>query len=158
MSDIQAVAEVIEPFVKDSMERSNEIIAELWKAGYQVVPRQPKIETSVWEADGETGYLKRVRRKTIGEVYEELIGIVGREGPGHDEYLSMSIHGDSAAEWPDGEIVCFSVNGSSEGDYTHVEVHMGSERRLMFLGKTFDGRDASWAFARQLADIFEELA
>lgn len=136
-----------------------EILLNLSGAGYQIVPAPPKIDVTVWKDErSPEGYMVQERRKTVREVYDELVGIVGREGPGHNEYLSMSIHRDGDAEWPDGRIVCFSVDGSSEGDYVHVEVHNGDVRELMFLAKTFDGRDASWAFARQCADMFEELA
>jgi hypothetical protein len=60
-------------------------------------------------------------------------------------------------EWPEGRIVCYSVNGTSEGDYSHVDVHgYGTgEYTPIYTGKTFMGRDASWTFARLLADILE---
>lgn len=58
------------------------------------------------------------------------------------------------APWPDGRLTVFSVRGSSEGDYTHVEVRDGDGRsELILLAKTFQGRDASWTFARHVADL-----
>jgi hypothetical protein len=60
----------------------------------------------------------------------------------------------SEAPMPDGTLVVFSVRGSSEGDYTHVEVLKGDgTRELILLAKTFQGRDASWTFARHVADL-----
>lgn len=163
MSEIAQLAEVLdETFPKRDMVTSkqlaNDVIVDMWKRGFQFTRRPPKIQTSVWTHKEGTPYMERARRKTVWEVYNELTAIVGKTGPGHDEYLSMPLTLPEDAEWPEGRIVCFSVDGTSEGDYTHVEVHNGDgERTLIFLGKTFDGRDASWAFARQLADIFEEL-
>lgn len=54
--------------------------------------------------------------------------------------------------WPNPEgsrTVVFSVRGSSEGDYVHVE--QGGQ--LVLLCKTFQGRDAAWTFARNVADL-----
>ena len=57
----------------------------------------------------------------------------------------------------EGRIVVVSVNGSSEGDYVHVEAHVreGDQvvSHLMFLGKSLMGRDAAWAAARRIADL-----
>jgi len=114
------------------------------------------VEVHVWQPrpDG-SGYLDLVRTKTVREVFEEVVAIVGDLGDGHNEYFSIfARHGDNLL-WPKGDITCFSVNGSSEGDYVHVEVHDGDRRELVLLAKTFDGRDASWAFARRLADLLE---
>ena len=117
---------------------------------------RPQIETQVWEPDAERpGYLKLVRTKTVREVFVELSAILGEFPEGGEEYFTITVLQDEDVEWPEGNIVCFSVNGSSEGDYSHVEVHHGEKRQLLFLGKTFAGRDASWAFARRLADILE---
>ena len=53
--------------------------------------------------------------------------------------------------WPtrDGRLAVFSVRGSSEGDYVHVE----QGGKLILLSKTFQGRDAAWTFARNVADL-----
>jgi hypothetical protein len=58
------------------------------------------------------------------------------------------------APWPDySRIVVFSVRGSSEGDYVHVESFDSQGRRtLVLLAKTFSGRDAAWQGARDVAD------
>ena len=117
------------------------------------------IDTSIWEPatdPGDTGYLKLVRKKTVREVYAELVALVGELGDGHNEYLSVMAQYGEDMEWPEGTIMVTSVNGSSEGDYTRIGVVTGlGEFKLLILGKTFDGRDASWRFARQCADIFE---
>lgn len=113
------------------------------------------------------GMLRHVRTKTIREVYDELREMLGEYPDGGEEYFSPSTTTDPKAEWPQGRIVCYSVNGTSEGDYSHVDVHGYSHVDVqgygsgvsalipIFTGKTFMGRDASWAFARLLADILE---
>jgi hypothetical protein len=153
----ESLTEITDEDPESALVTANDVIVAMWKRGYQLAPRPPKIDVCLWEKErSPEGYMILSRRKTCGEVMDELRKIVGEHGPGHDEYLSLMLHRDEP--FPEGRIVCFSVNGSSEGDYTHVEAHQDNERTLIFLGKTFDGRDASWAFARQLADIFEELA
>lgn len=118
-----------------------------------------RVEVQEWEeVPDKPGYLQVKRTKTIDEVCRELIGIVGELGPGHDEYFGVMVNVTVNREWPcppGSRIVVFSVTGSSEGDYTHVEVHHDRKRELLLLAKTFDGRDASWAFARRLADLLE---
>lgn len=118
------------------------------------VTRQ-NVEVYEWKQDTETGYSKKVKTKTVREVYDELRVILGEFPDGGDEYFMITTAVEGDLEWPSGDIVCFSVNGTSEGDYTHVEVHHGDRRQLVFLGKTFQGRDASWSFARRLADLLE---
>jgi len=112
------------------------------------------VNVYVWKANADTGYLDKVRTKIVREVFDELREILGEYPDGGDEYFSC-VFPAFGAEWPDGDIVCFSVNGTSEGDYCHVEIHQNGHRELIFLGKTFQGRDASWAFARRLADLLE---
>lgn len=128
---------------------------------------QQTVETQVWVGDTERGwspegggYLRLVRTKSVREVYEELREILGEYPDGGEEYFTLmpELGKDDRGEgeWPQGRIVVFSVNGTSEGDYTHIEVHDNEgQRHLMMLGKTFMGRDASWAFARRIADILE---
>lgn len=113
------------------------------------------VECYVWETNPETGYLNKLRTKTVDEVYRALRAILGEYPDGGEEYFLVARHAGGDTEWPDGDIRCFSANGSSEGDYTHVEVHHNGSREIIFLGKTFMGRDASWAFARRLADLLE---
>jgi hypothetical protein len=114
------------------------------------------IEVYEWEPTPD-GYLRKRRTKTVGEVYAELRAILGEYPDGGEEYFCMAYGASPSSnrEWPEGDIVCFSVNGSSEGDFVHVECHRNGSRELVFLGKTFMGRDASWAFARRLADLLE---
>lgn len=112
------------------------------------------IETEVWVPDGDRpGYLKLVRRKSVGEVYDELRAVVGSYPTGGEEYFSVSLARDQEIQWPSGQICVYSVNGSSEGDYVHVDVIAGATRIPVLLAKTLTGRDDSWAFARKLADL-----
>ena len=118
---------------------------------------EAKIRVHEWAPNPERpGYLVLVRTRTVGEVWTDLCTELGEYPDGGEEYLTTMI--PRVQEWPAGLIVVFSVNGSSEGDYTHVEVHAndGSSRRTcVMLAKTFMGRDASWAFARRVADLLE---
>lgn len=111
------------------------------------------IETQVWEKDEGSIYMKHVRDRTIGEVYDDLRQAVGEYPEGGDEYFSPMPHLASQCKWPTGRIVVFAVTGSSEGDYVHVEVHENDKHTLILLAKTFMGRDAAWTFARRLADL-----
>lgn len=121
------------------------------------------VETQVWEPDTERpGYLRLVRPKTVREVYEELLAIVGTRSDygnsvdvqGAEEYFSVSIAAGEDGPWPDGRVVVFAVTGGSEGHYTHVEV-LDCERQhhCLILGKTFQGFDAAWDLAKRLARI-----
>ena len=120
-----------------------------------IVENPQNVEVYVWDRKVRPGYLTKVRTKTVGEVYDELRAILGDYPDGGEEYFSVSVSTRPDREWPDGDIVCFSVNGSSEGDYVHCQIHYNGHHELIFLGKTFMGRDASWAFARRLADLLE---
>ena len=102
------------------------------------------------------GTLRFVRTRTLGEVYDGLVSLVDDLGEGHNEYLSLMPGLDRDEPWPVGQMLISPVNGSSEGDYTRIAVVTESgDYRLLILAKTFDGRDASWRFARLCADIFE---
>lgn len=115
---------------------------------------QTPIATASYRPDPDRpGYQLHVRDRTIGEVYDDLRAVLGEYPAGGEEYFTTIPA--AARSWPHGRIVVFSVTGSSEGDYTHVEVHGDDGRDLIFLGKTFDGRDASWDFARRLADLLD---
>lgn len=115
-----------------------------------------RIETQVFRSGRgpDVGYLIHDRDRTVGEVYDELRAAVGEYPHGGEEYLTAMLPRER--KWPRGRLAVFSVNGSSEGDYVHVEVHDDEQRTLVLLAKTFDGRDASWTFARVVADLLEE--
>lgn len=116
----------------------------------------PAIETTIWRPDPERLGISLVDRvRTVREVYDDLRAVVGEYPDGSEEYLSIMPDFRDSQTWPCplGRIAVFAVNGSSEGDYVHVEVHEGERRMCVLLGKTFMGRDAAWAFARQVADL-----
>lgn len=128
------------------------------------------VETEVWEPDtARPGYSKRVRVKTIREVFEEVraaiatpveyspgCGIFWEWGEGCNEYMNVPSWVDDTREWPKGRLVVFAVTGGSEGHYVHVEVQDDDNRsELLFLGKTFDGWDPAWTFAKRLAKVLQ---
>lgn len=120
-----------------------------------------RVDASVWVADpGRPGFLTAARRRSVDEVYREIVALVGRpEGgltvvDGADEYFSVSPGVAGEREWPEGRIAVFAVTGGSEGHYVHVEVKAGDgQSELMILGKGFAGEDAAWALARRLAGV-----
>lgn len=157
-SEFTALTDVLTGIVEAPGEYANHIIADMWKAGYRFVPVDPKVDPFVWVPDPDrpgSGYLKLERVKKVREVLDEITDITGPYPEGCGEGLGVPPWTDPNMEWPEGRIVVYSVNGSSEGDWTHVEVHSGDTVHRLLLGKTFDGRDASWAFARRVADLLE---
>ena len=136
------------------------VLADRFLTGYDT---GETIDPEVWICDPEPsreGFLKRTRRKSIGEVYDQVLAITGQEPEGADEGLSLFPGVDRDQPWPEGRIACFAVTGSNEGDYVHVEVIRNSDRvrhaELLFLGKTFSGPDSAWTLARRLACILGE--
>ena len=116
------------------------------------------IETQVWEPDTERpGYLRLVRVKTVDQVYAEIRAALGEDfPPGCTEGLGVFPTVERGTPWPEGRIAVFVVTGGSEGHYTHVEVRtLDGESHLLLLGKTFDGFDAAWGFAKRLARLLE---
>lgn len=119
---------------------------------------QTTIATQIWEQDPEkpAGYQRLARTKTIGEVYQEIRDVVGEFPEGCNEYFSVSPMLPADTLWPEGRITVYPVTGDSEGHYIHVDVN-GSrgEHQMIFLGKTFDGWDAAWSFAKKLAELLD---
>lgn len=110
------------------------------------------IETEIWVPNPEKpGYLMLERKKTIDEVYEELVEILKEQGV-YDEldYFNNSMRWQkkSKMDFPKYRwISCYAVEGGSEGHYIHVDViweELGSEHwnsEILFTGKTFCGID-----------------
>ncbi len=115
----------------------------------------PTVDTAVW-VPGPDGYLLRVRVKTVREVFEEIRAVVGDRPAGAEDYFHISQSLSDERGWPAGLTVGFASAGHSEGHYVHVEVITGDQTcESVLLGKTFQGKDAAWAFARRLADLLE---
>jgi hypothetical protein len=117
---------------------------------------QTTVDTAVWKP-GPNGHLIQVRVKSVREVFEEIVAVVGDGPAGAEEYFSIpSTVKDVDREWPAGLVFVFAVTGASEGHYVHVEVlNRDGLLQCVMLGKTFQGKDAAWAFARRLADLLE---
>jgi hypothetical protein len=111
-----------------------------------------KVDTSLWEPDPEhQGCSRRVRSKTVGEVFAQIRAIVGREPAGAEEYFMICTSVSPGMPWPgpDRRTVVYPVTGGSEGHYVHV----AAGDQTLILGKTFAGWDAAWDFAKFLAEI-----
>lgn len=119
------------------------------------------VDTTVWVEDPERpGRLKFTRRKTVDEVYDEILALAGRTEDGStvvdgaDDHFGIYPNVARGRAWPEGRIVVYAVTGGSEGHWVHVEVQTSDGRpELLLLGKGFAGADAAWALARRLADI-----
>lgn len=113
------------------------------------------VEIDVMAPDPDRpGYLRLVRRKTIREVFDEIRAITGDNPTG--EYFGITSVVDdriAAGEWPHGRIAVFAVTGRSEGHYIHADVIDDRRYIPVLTAKTFDGWDAAWALAKQLARI-----
>lgn len=115
----------------------------------------PVIETQVWTPDPDRpGYLKHTSTRTVREVADQIRAIVGESPEGCNEYFSARFGPDPDRLWPEGRTIAYPVTGGSEGWYIHVDVidPAGAIQNVL-LGKTFDGWDAAWAFAKRLAAI-----
>lgn len=126
----------------------------------------PTVDTEVWEPDTDRpGFLRRVRTKTVDEVWVELaaaLGYTSDEGCyGAEEYMNVCTSVPAKQPWPEGRIVVYPVTGGNEGHYIHVAViHPGHPRQVprlevdtLILAKTFAGWDAAWDFAKRAARI-----
>jgi hypothetical protein len=122
------------------------------------------IDTDVWEPDTERpGYLKHVRQRTVGEVYDDLQAALGirQSGPdfhlpdGCNEYFSLMV--PRGTDWPrNHRTVAYAVTGGSEGWYVHVstiDYNGTGGHQTLILGKTFDGWDEAWGFAKKLGEL-----
>ncbi|PLS19067.1 hypothetical protein CVD28_01285 [Bacillus sp. M6-12] len=102
-----------------------------------------QIETEIWVANLEKpGYLKMERKKTVQEVFDELVTVLKeQEVYGEMDYFQISVGNDKKGDFPVFRwIACFAVEGGSEGHYIHIEVITPTgETETIFLGKTFLG-------------------
>jgi hypothetical protein len=112
------------------------------------------IDTQLWEPDPEKpGVLRLVRDRTIREVFDDLRVALG-EDPQAARSTSWCVRTlPVTPPWPKGHIAVWATRGANEGDYVHVDVLHDSRVQSVLLAKTFHGRDAAWAFARNVADL-----
>jgi hypothetical protein len=157
-SEFTALAQVLEPIVEDPKGKASDIIDQMYRQGYRFVQRETRIEPLVYEPDPDRpGYLRFVRAKKLREVLDEIVDATGAYPAGCSEGLGLYPGMFANDPWPRaGRLVIFAVNGSSEGDWVHVQMQEDGRFKGLLLGKTFDGRDAAWKYARRLADLLEE--
>lgn len=108
------------------------------------------IEVNIYEpVPDKPGYIRQTGRKTVQQVYDELVQRLRDKDMLPDEYFSLSA--DEMAQEPFPEhrwIVCFAVRGGSEGHYVHIElIPLNGRRRILYLGKTFQGLARAQAIA-----------
>jgi hypothetical protein len=122
------------------------------------------IETDVWEENPEKkGYLRKVRNKTVKEVFDETVAFL-KERDLYDEldYFSISHPWSIDAKKTDFPnpwrwIACYAVVGGSEGHYIHVDViDTEGKREMIFIGKTFSGMDHALKVSNLLSKVFWE--
>ena len=80
------------------------------------------VDTTVWVDDPERpGLLTCTRRKTVDEVYDEILALAGRTEDGStvvdgaDDHFGIYPNVARDREWPEGRIVVYAVTGGSEG-------------------------------------------
>jgi hypothetical protein len=135
-----------------------------WLDGSRIESVIPtRIDTEVWVPCPDSPYLHRERSRTIDEVHALLTATMTEPHPrypeqvwieGADDGFSVWPFIDGHREWPVGRTIVYSIEGASEGDYVHVDsISRDGVLHPLLISKTFDGRDAAWAFARRLADL-----
>lgn len=104
---------------------------------YEPIPEKP-------------GYLRHVRNRTIGEIYDELRERLSNDGLLPDEYFDISYSCEKKPWERDKDefprcrrIACYAVTGSNEGHYIHVDAIQSITQNIIpvFIGKTFQGID-----------------
>lgn len=97
------------------------------------------------------GYVRELPRGA-GEILRELNARLDAEGLRPDEY-GFSVHGNDPM-WPIhyAWVACYAVTGGNEGHYIHIDaITKEGTRRLMSLGKTFQGMDHALLIANACA-------
>jgi hypothetical protein len=101
-----------------------------------------QIETEIWVNNPEKpGYLMLERKKTLNEVFKELVQVLREHGVYEElDYFHVTVGEDKNRDFPDfHKIACFAVEGGSEGHYIHIAVITATGTDTIFLGKTFCG-------------------
>ena len=120
------------------------------------------IETEIYEPNPEKpGWLREVRKKTLGEVYNETCQFL-KERDIWDNLDYFHLDRDysdkeyskkpfPAWKW----IACYAVVGGSEGHYIHVDIiTTNGEQKPLFLGKTFLGMEYALHVSNMLTKVF----
>lgn len=120
-----------------------------------VTPERPYKTTSIDRARTP----QEIGRQLVARLRELTYEIDGEPEPFVDEYASARDF-DESPPLPAGmlwwRIIVYTVEGTSEGDYIHVDGipnRDDEKRRPIALIKTFRGRDHAWAMARIIADL-----
>lgn len=134
--------------------------------------RGGQVETCAWIPDPSPephhqGCIVPIRRKTVGEVADELRLLLrdGHEG-GEESPIRVFPSVDRDQAWPPGQIICYARPGGCEGWYTCVEVIDDDVRvpgsalgtpmhavRVLLIAKTLSNEDGAYALARRLTWI-----
>ena len=117
-------------------------------------------------ATGErTGFATRVKGRPVMEIYRKLEALVHSAGLIVDEYFTISPDAEythNLVEWPDNVvcIMCYAIEGGSEGHYVHVDVQVRNGRDTetigVFLIKTFLGMGHVLRLSNTLTRIFHK--
>ncbi len=103
------------------------------------------IELEVWKPNPDKpGYLKLERRRTNGEVFDDLKAALTKAGMMPDEYFSCLDRGGVIPRYR--WITCYAVTGGSEGHYSHIEVigRPESMRAQFYDTSSPDGKNWHW--------------
>jgi len=115
------------------------------------------------------GYLASLGCESVESVYRQIEERL-RDAGMIDEYFSLDydVKRRPNEPWPASAlwVVAFPVVGGSEGHYIHVEAlwspdgpsDLYGKRRLLMLGKTFQGWDHAWKMAMFIAQLLEDAS
>ena len=108
------------------------------------------IEIDLWEpVPDKPGFVREVGRRSVKDVFKDLCEYLQCADVQFDDldYFQMGFEWRSQdgkdQPWPDyHRILCFPVQGGSEGYYVHVGVVYDGQYQDIILGKTlFEGRE-----------------
>jgi hypothetical protein len=132
-----------------------------------------RVETRVWVPARHPDYpaeeyVRPARRKSVGEVRDELTLLLGSYPDGAEEGgLGVYPGTDPDQPWPAGQVIAYARPGGCEGWNVYVEVadldvdvpasDAGTPmiaHRILLCGKTLSNEDGAYALARHLTWMF----
>lgn len=119
------------------------------------------IDTAIYEpVPGKPRYVEEVRKKTFGEVYEEVKQFLKERDiwDNFDYFTLVDSYRKETVEQPFPVwrwIACYAVVGGNEGHFVHIDIIDQTGKNIPFChGKTFLGMDYALYAANMLTRVF----